>query len=51
MTFFYNFYSFNGMGYYVHFLNLPYCKFGNFPEGFIFAKLHIYAKFRENKSL
>ena len=28
-----------------------YCKFGNFREGFIFAKLRIYAKYRENKIL
>ena len=28
-----------------------YCKFGNICEVFIFAKLHIYAKFRENKTL
>ena len=28
-----------------------YCKFGNFREGFIFAKLRIYAKFREHKIL
>ena len=32
-------------------LCLSYCKFGNFREGFIFAKLRIYAKFRENKIL
>ena len=33
------------------FVNFQYCKFRNIREGFIFAKLRTYAKFRENKIL